>query len=235
MPTATYAGFAIEANGIKAGAANPEYMSGGWDDNLIIVRNCIAAFGEGAGFYDLDYADYKTTHALYYNNTAWKMGSGFYSNGVTDSVETTTYRNNISYASVDRTGGGAVYSVILNCEAGLYPESHNTWDASISGYPWFVETNTVTVTDADFLVTDSATIATQIKSARNANGTLPTITAFHLAPTSDLINAGVNVGLPYFGIPQMGAFEWYGTLKKAAVVNGKFAKSIRGNLLIFNQ
>ena len=43
---------------------------------------------------------------------------------------------------------------------------------------------------------------------RNPDGTLPVTDLFRLAAGSKLINAGMNVGLPYLGsAPDLGAFE----------------------------
>jgi len=70
--------------------------------------------------------------------------------------------------------------------------SNNTWDG------------VVTVSDADFLSVDS----TGSDGARGADGSLPVLDYLHLAPGSDLINAGINRGLPFTGTaPDMGAFE----------------------------
>lgn len=48
----------------------------------------------------------------------------------------------------------------------------------------------------------------QLLGARKADGSLPDVTFFHLKAGSDLIDKGVNVGLPYNGsAPDLGAFE----------------------------
>ena len=63
----------------------------------------------------------------------------------------------------------------------------------------------VTVTDADFVSVDS----TGLTSARQADGSLPDLDFLKLASTSDLINAGIDVGLPYEGdYPDIGAYEY---------------------------
>ncbi|MFT4046324.1 MAG: DUF4990 domain-containing protein [Solimonas sp.] len=60
------------------------------------------------------------------------------------------------------------------------------------------------VTAADFISLDEA----QLTAPRQANGDLPVITYAHLAPGSRLIDAGVDVGVPYNGkAPDLGAFE----------------------------
>ena len=67
---------------------------------------------------------------------------------------------------------------------------------------WF--TLPVTVSAADFQSLD----ASQMTLPRKADGSLPDITFMHLTSGSDLIDAGLNVGLPYNGAaPDLGAFE----------------------------
>ncbi len=49
----------------------------------------------------------------------------------------------------------------------------------------------------------------QLIGIRKADGSLPDVTFFHLNSDSDLINKGVDVGLPFNGIaPDLGAFEY---------------------------
>ena len=68
---------------------------------------------------------------------------------------------------------------------------HNSWQG-------------FTVADADFLSLDT-TLAT---APRQADGSLPETSLFRLAPGSSMIDAGVDVGLPYNGsAPDLGAFE----------------------------
>jgi hypothetical protein len=60
------------------------------------------------------------------------------------------------------------------------------------------------VTAGDFVSIDT----TGVTGPRKADGSLPDITYMHLAAGSDLIDAGVNVGLPFFGVaPDLGCFE----------------------------
>ena len=75
--------------------------------------------------------------------------------------------------------------------------SNNTWDSGVA------------VDDADFLGLDVASLA----GPRKADGDLPDVPFLHLAPGSDLINAGVvdtanGQQLPYLGAaPDLGPFE----------------------------
>ena len=63
---------------------------------------------------------------------------------------------------------------------------------------------TVTVNDDDFLSVSPA----GVDGPRQPDGSLPELDYLRLVPGSDLIDAGVDVGLPYDGsAPDMGAFE----------------------------
>lgn len=60
------------------------------------------------------------------------------------------------------------------------------------------------VDNTDFLSVDT----TGVTGARQPDGSLPDLAFMHLAPGSDLIDAGVDVGLPFNGAaPDLGAFE----------------------------
>jgi hypothetical protein len=90
-----------------------------------------------------------------------------------------------------------------------YPESHNTWDYDPTGlsYPW-VETDSVTLTDEDFIVIDSTMGFAQLTASRESDGSLPDVDFLNLLAESDLVDAGKDVGLAYCGTaPDMGAFE----------------------------
>ena len=64
---------------------------------------------------------------------------------------------------------------------------------------------TNSVTASDFASLDDA----QLVAPRKADGSLPDITFMHLASRSPLVNAGVDVGLPFVGsAPDIGAFEF---------------------------
>ncbi len=118
---------------------------------------------------------------LFYNNLAYKNGSWGFSFYYYDLPD--TLRNNISYKNVN----GQIENQGIN-----RIHEHNSWDTR------------VTVTDADFVSLD----ASQLASARQPDGSLPGITFLHLQKGSDLIDAGVYTGLPFFGrAPDLGPFE----------------------------
>jgi hypothetical protein len=65
--------------------------------------------------------------------------------------------------------------------------------------------NGITVTADDFTSIDYA----QLLGARKVDGSLPDVTFFRLKADSDMLNKGVDVGLPFNGtLPDLGAFEF---------------------------
>ncbi|MDZ7634085.1 MAG: Ig-like domain-containing protein [Bacteroidales bacterium] len=91
-------------------------------------------------------------------------------------------RNNIAY----KNGTDAAIGINLPVL------DHNSWQPE------------VTVTNDDFISIDP----TQLVRPRKSDGSLPNITFMHIAPGSDLIDAGIDVGIPYWGTaPEIGAFE----------------------------
>jgi hypothetical protein len=231
-------GGVVDGNGFKSGGVDGERPV-----NIItrVVKNNIAAFNYGIGFYDLEYPNYRRNNARYYNNISWHNGSGIQiSNNAAYPESLSEYYNNAIIGSNGRDAGGRPQNVVTRS---FYTESHNTWDyadSSVVGSLFFwVPASDVAGTDADYTVTDSVTIINQLKASRKSDGSLPDITAFRLATGSDLIGAGTDVGMS--ATPDIG-IDWSyldslnpPVIRKAATVNGKFAKSIRGNLLIFNQ
>jgi hypothetical protein len=115
-----------------------------------------------------------------YNNFVYSNVGGFATwASATGSKCCNIYRNNLLYKN-------------YNSLNGVQSDSYNNWNLS------------VTVTDADFVSLD----VSQLLRPRKADGSLPDITFGHLVAGSDLIDKGVNVGLPYSGsAPDLGAFE----------------------------
>lgn len=217
-------GEGLDGNGFKFGA-----ISDSFPDPMRKITRCLAAYNRGQGFYDLEYADYYRNNSRIFNNTAYKNGYGF--GGSSNTVRPyrlSQYYNNIAYASTELTPSGDPYSVVLLEEP--YVESNNTWDFNDPGeeasWPWFLEA--IIVIDEDFISVDS----TGISGPRKADGSLPDITFMTLASGSDLIDAGVNVGLPYNGIaPDIGYAE-YGLTEEEPII--KRPNTSNGRLVIFN-
>jgi hypothetical protein len=121
----------------------------------------------------------------------------------------TAYRNGTNYGIGDTLAPGKVLT-LTNCVSfGWYGslnaaavQKTNSWLAPFS-----------TVTESDFISVDT----TGVRAPRKADGSLPDVAFLHLSVTSQLVNAGTDVGLPYAGnAPDLGAFE---TLVPAAVAD----------------
>lgn len=152
------------------------------------VINCLSANNGANGFY----ANHQPGQsANWYNNTAFNnKGANF---NMLEAIDTTpanasvpgtreVLHNNLAF-----TGTG-----VTNLDETGEKVSNN----------WF--TLPVNVTAADFQSIDP----TQMILPRKADGSLPDISFMHLVPGSDLIDAGINVGLPFNGnAPDLGAFE----------------------------
>lgn len=114
-----------------------------------------------------------------FNNTSYQNGINYGFCNTVNSGETHTFRNKVSLS-------GKNADSICNADS-----KNNTW-------------NSLAASSADFVSLDT-NLATR---AREADGSLPTTNLFRLSAGSKLINAGVNVGLPYKGsAPDLGAFE----------------------------
>ncbi len=151
---------------------------------LRTTTNCLAFMNRAAGYGD----NGAICNMVFYNNIAYKNGrSGGWGGGFELRGHNSPYyiKNNIAYDNIPDEED------IDNTSN----ESHNSWNGG------------VTVTNDDFVSLDE----TQLFRARNSDGSLPDIDFLRLKESSDLIDAGTNVGLPYNGDnPDLGAFE-YGT------------------------
>ncbi len=198
----------VERNGFKVSGPHIDrvYMP---DGNHLIWENCLA-YNCKHGFYELDGGGYLRNNALVHNNTAYKCGIGFSgSSTVQEGPRTSIYRNNIVWGSTSLDPGNKEpYEVNLMSEA--YDESHNSWQHH-QDYPHFKysEKEEHQVSDADFISVDPDIIYAQFTAPRKSDGSLPDFTALALAEGSLLIDAGVDIGLPYVGsAPDLGAFEY---------------------------
>lgn len=113
----------------------------------------------------------------------------------------TAYRNGTNYgmSSAIYTDSGKVMELI-NCA--VLGSIGSIWSGSIqktnSWMPQF------SVTAADFVSIDT----TGVRGSRNPDGSLPELPFMRLAYGSQLIDAGTDVGLPYYGnAPDIGAYE----------------------------
>ena len=190
----------MEGNGIKNFAPRringedtlyrPELLT---DTILVTYRNNIAAYCDGAGFYNnLGYSGtiYWSNNALVYNNISYRNYCGFQDDGAISRLRTPVFRNNIALYST------SIYQVAIY-RPSIYTHSNNSWIGSntLDDWPGWEDNTDYTVTDADFTDIDSLEVVAQITAARKTDGSLPDMTVFRLAAGSDLIGAGVNVGM----------------------------------------
>jgi uncharacterized repeat protein (TIGR02059 family) len=158
-----------------------------------LVVNCISAMNGGYGFSPNNYQG-NTFNANIFNNTLYhngykgvpNMGYGFF---ILDYLGSTPapnekYCNNISF---DNELG-------VNLVADKWTNTFNSWNTPPGA----------TVSNADFLSLDW----TEMLRPRKADGSLPDINFLKLAPGSDLIDKGTNVGLAFNGsAPDLGYSE----------------------------
>jgi len=148
---------------------------------LKTLNNCLAFDNSDAGFNNN--GDPQCSYQLY-NCGTYRNANYGYNFQYGDGDEINTIRNNISYQDV--MGAINLFGPPTNV-------TNNSWNV---GY---------TVTAADFVSLDT----TGMSGARGSDGSLPVTNFMRLVAGSDLVNTGVNVGLPFCGsAPDLGAFEY---------------------------
>lgn len=191
MSTQKYKKFDIEGNGFKTAATWARLWTNPPVKNLVIVKNCIAAYCYGSGFGNGVEGD-MYNNAVYFNNISYGNSLGFWDRTINGS-HTAIYKNNIAYKStakqdtMDPLYEAAIY------RPSIYSESNNTWRATqeIDGWPGWIYNPNFTLTDADFL----SVIPAGLTAPRNRDGSLPDISFLKLKDNSDLKGAGVDVGM----------------------------------------
>lgn len=240
--------FHHEGTGIKSTGIHTDFDSlyyNAYGDSLrtptephLVVSNCIAVYMGGTGFAGNVQEQYIDLHNVWYNNTAYKCATGFTDTyyGGEMSWNTTDlsgwFRNNIAYGSTTITAGAGIpFNVYVRAPLvspiGTYNASHNTWYYK-GGYPCFYVSDSVTVTDQDFVYRDSATIESKLKAARKSDGSLPDDNPMRLHYTSDLIDAGMVIPASdssgytstYYGAsPDIGACEFVPIIADHSIVD----------------
>ena len=160
--------------------------------------------GDGNGFKTGGSDDKLLKHNAVYTNcvAAGNVFDGYDHNSNRGSVtlyNCSAYQNgtNINFGSTNPAGQLIVKNVAVlgdvgNLKATFTNISNNSWMNGLNASP------------ADFESIDLA----QLAAPRKADGSLPDITFLHLVNGSDLIDAGVDVGLTFKGnAPDLGAFE----------------------------
>ncbi|MEO7310519.1 MAG: T9SS type A sorting domain-containing protein [Chitinophagaceae bacterium] len=183
-PATTYDSCWCFMNGyLKSGVAssgngNGFKMGGNSERHDATLTRCLSAFNRVKGFDQNN----DLGSMILYNCTGYKNKPNFGMNNFDPAPgEVMIVKNCISYLSQATDVFRAVATL-----------SNNSWQSP------FV-TNA-----ADFVSVDSM----GLRAPRKADGSLPDINFMMLASSSDLIDGGVNVGLPYNGAaPDLGAFE----------------------------
>ena len=177
-------GYLKDGNQIATGNGNGFKMGGGDNSNKDSLRHNVTiknslCFDNRVKGYDQN-NDRGSMTIL--NCTGFRNGSyNFSIPGNYRAANTATVKNCISYLS---PGINLISRVI---------QSTNSWNSVYD------------VSASDFLSIDT----TGVRGPRKADGSLPDLKFLHLSSTSKLIDAGVDVGLPYTGkAPDLGAYEY---------------------------
>ncbi len=171
--------FQGDGNGLKLGHDSGTHLI----QNVLAWGNRLNGIDVNGNATGIELPDDPITHGVTVENvTGWNNGAG--GNGYNFNFDESfphVVRNNLELAGGN--GAANIYSGVVN--------DHNSW-------------NGLTASTSDFMSLDD-TIAT---GPRQADGSLPTSSFLKLARGSKMIDAGVNVGLPYNGsAPDLGAFE----------------------------
>lgn len=174
--------FSGNGNGIKLGGNG----TGGDSKGQHVVLRCVAFNNRFKSLKGFDQNSHKGGVILK-NCTAWNNGYNFMFEDDA-SGSTNEFYNNVSFSP--KSGAGWEFS------GGAILKS-NSWNLSA-----------VTAMAADFVDTTEVGAA----AARQEDGTLPDNGFARLAKGSDLVDKGLDVGLPYAGSsPDLGAFEFSST------------------------
>lgn len=166
------------------GNGNGFKLGGGYTNHLVLVHHCLSVANTVKGF---DQNNNDGTMRIY-NNTGYRNGTDF---GFTTAYGTLSIQNCISFQSRSTNATRSKTTVV---------NSHNSWSSGFS------------VSANDFVSIDT----THILDARQANGDYPqAITCLlALSQTSQFVDAGTNVGLPYMGsAPDLGWQESNGIIR----------------------
>jgi hypothetical protein len=179
-------------NGFKCGGYGTDTSTFPASPPVHVIRNNLSVGNRAAGFY----ANHHPGTITFYNNTSYGNNPDFNMLGMSTSganITVGTYRNNLAVSGT------------LTSNATDPNDDSNSWTLS------------VTANTADFVNTSE----TGLDGPRKADGSLPDIPNFHLVTGSDLIDKGVDVGLPYNGsAPDLGCFETGGATGGASNTGG---------------
>lgn len=177
------------------------------------IRFCVAVYNKANGFY----ANHHPGGSDWYNNTAYRNSVNFNMLNRSPDYQSDVpgyghaIRNNTSYSARSSNAD------IQNYNAAQCTIDHNSF------------LNGMTVSPADFVSLDTALLSV----ARRADGSLPLTDLLRLTSSSQMIDAGMDVGFPYYGTaPDLGAFEY--TPFALAVEMLSFSASVINHSVVLN-
>lgn len=181
------------------------------------------SLGDGNGFkiggyaYDeaSDIPDPVPSNTVQFCIAVRNKANGFYSNHHLNGntwLNNSAYRNSYNYNMVNRESPESQninvdgYDHVLKNNLGYNSRSGET--LYLNGSQNTLVTNSfemnLVITDDDFISLDESALM----APRNTDGRLPDIDFMQIAPTSGLMDAGTDIGFPFFGdAPEQGAFE----------------------------
>lgn len=186
-------------NGFKIALSPAEDVS---ELNRLII-NCIGVYNRRCGLVTND-RGYGARWYHIYNNSFY--GNGLYgqtgygiqifNTSSADAAEQMRiFRNNLSY--------GNTTSAVYYASGATATEEYNSWNTPPG----------VTITSGDFVSVDS----TGLTGSRQSDGSLPELYFLRLITGSDLIDAGIDVGVSYNGTaPDLGAWDTDGDIDSTA-------------------
>jgi hypothetical protein len=176
-----------------------------------IIKNNIAAYGKAWAYNVNSRQRPYQINAQYYNNLDIKCNSGWVVRRAAneDNPEDTDliFRNNVSYGQLKKMTDQSMVDWEYNTEFAhdynwlgiTFTSDHNTWDDE-----------EMILSEADFVgPIDSLALITAMLAPRKEDGSLPDLPNLWPSENSQLKDAGIDVGLPYFGTaPDLGPFQY---------------------------
>lgn len=170
-----------------------------------VMKDGTVGGGDGNGFKTGGSDDKLLKHNAIYKNciAAGNIVDGFDHNSNRGDITLYNCSAHDNGRNINFGTGNIANSLIIknSLSFGGSGDSYNATTTDITNNGW---QNGLSTTSADFVSVDIELL----KSARNADGSLPDIDYLKLVSGSDLIDEGIDVGLPYNGAaPDIGAFE----------------------------
>jgi hypothetical protein len=163
------------------GNGNGFKLGGNYNHGAHIVKNCIAFDHRNGAAKGFD-QNHGMSGITIYNSVAWNNGVNFSFPEAPNDGSKHVLQNNVAFAPGTQN---------ISLATGT-TNTHNSWNLA------------VTADAADFI----SLLVEFAKAPRLADGSLPVNDFARLVASSDLIDKGLDIGIPYLGLaPDLGAFE----------------------------